>query len=116
VTFSTVNKNKSLSGYYSFVEDFRRNKVSTTHTRHAEFGNAWVLPTDSKEWAAVNEARFTADANPVTNIDAGLAKPERMFFLKTGGDIENSTTKLREKIELPAANTKPKAPDDLPLK
>jgi hypothetical protein len=31
VTFSTIDKGHDLSGLYSFVEDFRRNRVSATH-------------------------------------------------------------------------------------
>jgi hypothetical protein len=114
VTFSTITPKKTLGGYYSFVEDFRRNKVSTTKTREAEFGNAWVLTTKN-EWKPVLEARFTADSNPVLNIDAGLTKNQERFFLMTGGEIENKTTKLKEKIVLPK-ETKLTQPADLPIK
>ncbi len=107
-TFSTVTKNKTLGGYYSFVEDFRRNKISTTKLRRASFNNAWVKTTKG-DWLELTTARFTADANPVLNIDAGL-KADR-FFLATGGTIENTTTKLKDTIVRPAQK---RAPSDLP--
>lgn len=108
VTFSTPSKGKLLEGYYSFVEDFRRNKVSTTKERKAVFGNGWVKTTKG-EWVELTKARFTADANPVTNIDAGVVEGKR-FFLATGGDVANTTTKLRETME-----RKPgERPGDLP--
>lgn len=108
VTFSTESK-ELLRGYYSFVEDFKRDRVSTTKTRTAEFFNGWVKPTQV-EWQALTKARFTGDSNPVLNIDAGSL--EQRFFLSTGGTIENKTTKLREQITLPDA--KRAVPKDLP--
>lgn len=114
VTFSTVTDKKKLGGFYSFVEDFKRDKVSATKVRTAEYGNAWVR-TDKGEWKAVMEARFTADSNPVLNIDAGLTKAADRWFLSTGGDTENKTTKLKEKMPLPK-DAKPALPKDLPVK
>jgi hypothetical protein len=110
VTFSTLSGGKPLAGYYSFVEDFRRNKVSTTKVRSAEYGNGWVKTTKG-EWVPLNQARFTADSNPVTNIDAGPAGADR-FFLATGGEMANKTTKLREVMKLEPGDRKP--PTDLP--
>jgi hypothetical protein len=98
VTFSTPNGGKILRGHYSFVEDFRRNRVSTTRTRQAHFSNGWVQTTED-EWQPVTTARFTADANPVLNIDAGINGDR--FFLATGGDIENKTVLLRKSMSLP---------------
>ena len=100
VTFSTVAKQKRLGGYYSFVEDFRRNKVSATLARSADFGNGWVRSAED-EWKPIVEARFTGDSNPVMNIDAGLTKAKDRFFLITGGETENSSAKLRDKIAMP---------------
>lgn len=108
VTFSTQSKGKLLEGFYSFVEDFRRNKVSTTKVRKATFGNGWAR-TAKGEWVELTTAKFTADQNPVTNIDAGLDGAK--FFLATGGDTENMTTKLNTKIERKAGG---KPPADLP--
>ncbi len=98
VTFSTLAEGKSLRGYYAFIEDFRRNKVSTTKTRVAEFSNTGVRTADGK-WQPLETARFTADSNSVLNINAGLK--EGQFYLMTGGDIKNDATPLREKMTRP---------------
>lgn len=111
VTFSTPTGGTLLKGCYSFVEDFKRDKVSTTKTRDAKFGHGW-LKTEAGDWQPIVKAKFTADANPVTNIDAGTS--EQLFFLQTGGDIENKTIKLWQMMELDSQiNRKP--PEDLPL-
>jgi len=109
VTFSTLTGGELLKGYYSFVEDFRRNKVSTTKERRAVFGNGWVKPAKG-EWVALEKARFTADGNPASNIDAGPTG--KRFFLATGGDTENATTKLRDTMS--RAKGDPQPPADLP--
>lgn len=109
VTFSTITKNKSLGGYYSFVEDFRRNRDSTKHARSAKFGNGWVQAPGG-EWQPITSARFTADSNPAKNINAKATADH--FVLATGGETANTDAKLRDKLQLGA---KPgKAPDDLP--
>jgi hypothetical protein len=112
VTFSTVTGGKPLGGYYSFVEDFKRDRVSTTHARTARFKDAAILDLDGS-WQPLLKARFTADANPVENIDAGLK--EGWFYLTTGGKTVNSGTKLRETMEAPAATTngKPEVPGEI---
>jgi hypothetical protein len=110
VTFSTLTeKEELLRGYYSFIEDFRRNKISTGKVRKAEFANGWVQFRDG-QWKPLTKARFTADANPVLNIDSGAAGPK--FFLATGGETENKTTKLRETITRDDVEKAP--PADLP--
>ncbi len=112
VTFSTLAKQKQLSGYYSFIEDFKRNKVSATQVRQAEFGNGWVR-NGKGEWNPILEARFTGDSNPVLNIDAGLTKSKDRFYLVTGGDTENTTTNLKDKLTQPK-DAKLVAPKDFP--
>ena len=110
VTFSTLTrKSELLRGYYSFIEDFRRNKVSATQTRKASFGKGWVK-TGKGEWVSLDKAQFTADSNPVVNIDAGTVGAR--FFLATGGATANTTTKLRATIASEAGDPKP--PADLP--
>ncbi len=108
VTFSTLTKGERLRGCYSFIEDFRRNKISATKERRAMFGNGWVK-TAKGEWLPLEKARFTADSNPVLNIDAG-AKEQR-FFLATGGEVTKGTTKLRDMM---IRMKGPAAPTDLP--
>lgn len=99
VTFSTPAGGEALRGYYSFVEDFRRNRVSTKKERRATFGNGWVETLDGR-WVALTRARFTADSNPVKNIDAGRAGDR--FYLATGGAIQNTGTPLGRTLERPA--------------
>lgn len=108
VTFSTPTGGTLLTGGYSFVEDFKRDRQSTTFTRKAHFGNGWVQSTDG-EWHALTGARFTADANPVLNIDAGIT--DDRFFLATGGELENSHVPLRQTMERPLTSPRP---DGLP--
>lgn len=110
VTFSTITGGKKLGGYYSFVEDFKRDRVSATKTRKARFGNTWI-ETATDKWQPINKARFTADRNPVLNINAGI-KDDR-FFLITGGDTKNTDTKLNDSMQL-AEKNKRTAPENLP--
>ncbi len=85
-TFQTITGGDSLSGYYSFIEDFRRNGTSAQQIRRARFGNGWVQTVDG-QWTALGKATFTADNNPAMHINAGLA--DGGFFLQTGGDTQN---------------------------
>lgn len=98
VTFSTISQGRELRGHYSFIEDFRRNRVSATEARRARFGNGWILSKDG-QWVALTRARFTADSNPVLNINAGVAGD--CFFLATGGETKNTGTPLHGLINRP---------------
>ena len=97
VTFSTPNGGKPLRGYYSFVEDFRRNRLSAAQTRAAAFGPGWVQNA-AGNWQPLTAAQFSADANPATNIDAAAAAGR--FLLKTGGDVQNTHTALGGRMTL----------------
>lgn len=108
--FSTITGGKPLAGYYSFVEDFRRNRESTGHVRQASFGNGLVRGEEGT-WAPIVEAKFTADSNPAKTIDAGQI--EGRFFLATGGDTSNDGTPLGQPIELPSEPLR-QPPSDLP--
>jgi len=107
VTFSTIAGRKLLTGYYSFIEDFRRNRVSATKEREALYGNGWVLSKNGK-WIALDKARFTGDSNPVMNINAKIRSDR--FYLGTGGEIKNDDTKLKESMTVPP---KDQPPDDV---
>jgi hypothetical protein len=110
VTFSTLTpKGELLGGYYSFVEDFQRNKVSATQVHRMKLANGWVKSTKG-EWLNLDKARFTGDSNPATNIDAGAAGTS--FFLATGGMTANEHAKLGETIAREKSESKP--PADLP--
>jgi hypothetical protein len=111
VTFSTITGGRNLGGYYSFVEDFKRDRVSATKARAARFGNAWVKPVGQGEWRFVTEARFTGDNNPATNIDASVV--EGRFRLATGGGTENVGTKLGGSVALDN-DVRGTQPQDLP--
>ncbi len=99
-TFSTLAGGRGLRGYYSFIEDFRRNGVSAGEVRTAHFGNGWIKSNDG-QWAALTRARFTADSNPATNINADVDGDR--FILATGGDTKNSGAALGEKMDRPPA-------------
>ena len=108
-TFQTITGGDYLSGYYSFIEDFRRNGQSAQNIRRARYGNGWVKSKDSK-WIALNKATFTADRTPTMNIDAGVEQGR--FFLQNGGETENHTP-LRSRIECPVEQmARPKASFD----
>jgi hypothetical protein len=68
------------------------------------------VQTADGQWHAIDQARFTADTNPATNIDAGVVGPR--FFLATGGKTANDHTKLRD--ELPKPEPAAQVPPVLP--
>ncbi len=96
--FSTPAGGRLLNGYYSFVEDFRRDRVSATQAREAAYGNGWVRSREGT-WMALTRAKFTADANPVKTINAGLDGAK--FVLTTGGQTRNSGTPLGGTLDRP---------------
>ena len=108
-TFSALGEGQALGGYYGFIEDFLRNKVSATQMRRARFGGGWVQLADGT-WTRLLKARFTADSNPAINIDAG--RSEEWFYLQTGGDTKNTGTPLRDRIERSPGMQNP--PEGLP--
>jgi hypothetical protein len=103
-TFRT--RSGGLAGYYSFIEDFRRDGNSVHETRRARFGPGWIQTTRD-EWIALSRARFTgsgAEWESKDNIDAGLE--QNLFFLATGGNISKSR-ELKSMIDMPATAAKP---------
>lgn len=110
VTFSTLtNKDELLRGCYSFVEDFKRDKVSATMARSMAIKNGWAKSAKG-EWESLTQARFTGDSNPATNIDARAEGA--VFYLATGGDTENGHAKLNETISREMGESQ--VPEDLP--
>jgi hypothetical protein len=108
VSFRVTTGGLPLRGYYSFVEDFRRDGKSPNERRRARFGPGWVRSTRN-EWHPLAKARFTADATRLDTIDA--AAVENGFSLATGGDTTNRT-KLNSTLSLPDPAKVP--PADLP--
>ncbi len=107
-TFRVATGGQPLKGYYSFVEDFRRDGKSPNERRSAVYGPAWVRPAN-KEWLPVTKATFGADATKLDTIDAALSGGG--FALSTGGTT-TMTTKLRATLALPDAPRT--VPPDLP--
>ena len=62
-TFSTLAGGKHLGGYYAFIEDFRRNRISATRERQAQFGNGWVQGTDGR-WTALTRGPIHGRREP----------------------------------------------------
>ncbi len=91
-TFSTLvgGSQATLREPYSFLEDFRRDVKSKDAVRAARFSRLWAW--DGQKWGESDQARFTADANTLTTIDAGPAADG--FWLATGGDTRNVTVPL----------------------
>ena len=108
-TFATITGGEHLKGYYSFVEDFRRNYTSAENSRRASYGNGWVK-TPEGQWIALTEATFTADRTPTLNIDAGIEN--NRFFLITGGDTKNNTPLRTKMNRLPEGLNLPKSTDN----
>lgn len=100
-TFRTQTSGRPLSGYYSFIEDFRRDGSSVREIRRARFGNGWIKST-AGDWLPLARARFTASNatwESKDNIDAGFESGG--LYLATGGAI-HMTRELRSELELPA--------------
>ena len=112
VTFSTASGKPALGGYYAFIEDFRRDRVSATRQRTAQYGPGWVREADSGRWVALDSARFTADRNPSLAIDAGVQGAR--FFLATGGPTANAHTKLGQPMSLASPIKGDRPAGDLP--
>jgi hypothetical protein len=105
-TFRTRTGGVPLNGYYSFIEDFRRDGKSVHEGRRARFSNGWVEAT-SGDWVALAQAKFTASGaewESKDNINAGVE--DGGFLLATGGNI-STTRELRSLIDLPAKPSNP---------
>lgn len=105
VTFSTITGGKPMRGFYSFVEDFKRDRASTIKVRQARFGHGWIKLAKG-DWQPIEQARFTADSNPVENIHAGTK--DNGFILATGGNSAIKEFKLKDIMKLqPAKQSQP---------
>ncbi|MBI2928894.1 MAG: DUF3472 domain-containing protein [Verrucomicrobia bacterium] len=105
-TFRTRTGGQPLKGYYSFIEDFRRDGKSAQESRRARFRNGWVK-TASGEWIALTKARFTASGaewEAKDTINAAVLGAE--FLLATGGATTN-TTPLKTLLTRSATDEKP---------
>ena len=101
-TFQTQTGGAPLKGFYSFVEDFRRDGLSPKQHRSARFGNGWVKTTDGA-WVELTKVVFTADGTPLSNINAQVV--EDGFRLETGGNTQQQTD-LRSRLERKSSGLK----------
>jgi len=108
VTFRVTTGGQPLKGYYSFVEDFRRDGRSPAERRSAVYGPGWVRSL-KKEWVPVVKATFGADGTKLDTIDAALLGEG--FSLSTGGSTR-MTTQLKSALNLRDAERV--SPADLP--
>jgi hypothetical protein len=111
-TFQTKTRGRPLSGYYSFIEDFRRDTRSATEQRRAQFQNGWVKSAKDGQWTALSKARFTASSaswEAKETINAGVL--ESGFYLETGGKTK-MTLPLRSFLTLTGKIGRP--PENLP--
>jgi len=106
--FRAATGGGALEGYYSFVEDFRRDGRSPRERRRARFGRGWVRSL-AGVWKPIVRARFTVDETPPRNMDASADGAS--FELATGGDVRN-TTRPDEIVSVPKPAQGP--PRDLP--
>lgn len=89
-----------MQGFYSFVEDFRRDGETPRQRRLAEYGPTWV--ERDGQWQVVESARFTADGTPLENVDSGPTAGGRLR-LATGGDFAQDHAKLWEQVKVEQA-------------
>lgn len=81
-TLQTDAAGATLSGLYSFVEDFHGRP---SDRRRGSFGNAWAEVDGT--WRPLTTAEFTTTHKAAGgNLDGGLADDPARFFLQTGGE------------------------------
>jgi hypothetical protein len=116
VTFRTRTGGQPLRGYYSFVEDFRRDGRSVHDLRRARFGHGWVRTT-AGHWVALNRARFTASGaewEAKDNIDAGPTAPGSTWP-RAGRSNPADRFALSSNAPSPDLNCRPSSPSRPPL-
>jgi hypothetical protein len=101
-TFQTQTGGAPLKGFYSFIEDFRRDGLSPKQQRSARFRNGWVKTTDGA-WLELTKVVFTADGTPLSNINAQVV--EDGFRLATGGDTKQQA-ELQSRLERKSSGLK----------
>ncbi|HUS37389.1 MAG TPA: DUF3472 domain-containing protein [Verrucomicrobiae bacterium] len=77
-----------MRGFYSFIEDFRRDFKSAQETRRARFGNIWAHQNEGS-FVAIKQAMFTVSSlrnEAAEAVDAGQLPGA--FTLATGGPIQ----------------------------
>eukprot|EP00927_Polykrikos_kofoidii_P057183 TRINITY_DN51300_c0_g1_i1.p1 TRINITY_DN51300_c0_g1~~TRINITY_DN51300_c0_g1_i1.p1 ORF type:complete len:459 (-),score=47.22 TRINITY_DN51300_c0_g1_i1:77-1327(-) len=93
---------KPFRGFYSFIEDFRRDGTSVEEERRAAFGPAWVLCRDGG-WQPAVESCFTASGaswERPDNIDCCGGPSAGTRILATGGNSLCGLDKLKSAVRL----------------
>ena len=108
LTFASIAPQPHLSRFHSFVEDFKRDFASFHKHRGMKVYNGWIKDLDGK-WHFAEEARFSRDGNPHTNITAFTDK--EAFYFGSGGKVEKEV-KPGTIIKRTGSKTPPK---DLPV-
>eukprot|EP00931_Biecheleriopsis_adriatica_P103058 TRINITY_DN77947_c0_g1_i1.p1 TRINITY_DN77947_c0_g1~~TRINITY_DN77947_c0_g1_i1.p1 ORF type:complete len:427 (-),score=65.31 TRINITY_DN77947_c0_g1_i1:261-1541(-) len=88
---------KPFKGFYSFIEDFRRDHISTLCEREAVFGPVWFRD-GSQVWQPAVQAGFTASSaswERPDNIDTREGPCVGTRVLCTGGDFFAGQSKLQ---------------------
>ena len=93
-----VNKEQGKfdHGFYSFIEDFRRDTTSVLEEREAQFGPACFL-NQAGQWSCATAAKFTASNSPLErpdNIDCRKGSLPGTCTLCTGGTTYAAAEKL----------------------
>lgn len=83
-TFSCLTESLGIKGFYSFIEDFRRDGLTPKLHRSAQLINGFSVDHNGLTYDFCS-ARFTAVDHPLNNINAELVN--NGFRLETGGDI-----------------------------
>jgi hypothetical protein len=110
-SFRAVTEGRWLRGYYSFVEDFRRNYKSVNDTRRARFPNVWVHQ-DGGTWLPITKAMFVSSGNKTEAkemIDGG--ESEGAFMLATGGGVKSRMPVGAKFVLSDVPFKQPQAPD-----
>lgn len=116
-----VAKGKPFGGFYSFVEDFRRDGQSTQQLRRAQFGPAWTW-SESEGWLPATSATFTASegnspfqtwSEKPDTIDTEPGSKPGTQILANGGDLHGES-KLHKSFALdPGSRGPPELPAGL---
>ena len=88
LTFTSVAPQKFLSGFHSFIEDFKRDYKSFNQLRSMKIHQTWVRDIKG-DWFYAKQAFFTRDANPHGNISA--FSDANSFNFGTGGHAQKPT-------------------------
>ena len=112
VTFSTITKGDAAEGLLLVRRGLPAQQGVDDEGAAGEFGNGWVKPAKG-DWVPLDEGPVHRGQQPGAEHRRRRTSGGR-FFLATGGDIENKTTKLRDTDRPRQGEINAKPPTDLP--